>query len=162
LNKPYLAAMGSNLGDRDAHLDFALARLAPILSHLRASSRHETTPVDVVGVQPLFLNMAVVGETSLAPLDLLGVLQRVEQERGRTRPFPNAPRTLDLDLVLYGELIVDLPALRVPHPRFRDRRFVLAPLAEIAPDLRDPITGLTVDELLRKVPAQPTSRTPGV
>jgi 2-amino-4-hydroxy-6-hydroxymethyldihydropteridine diphosphokinase len=118
--------------------------------------------VDVVGVQPLFLNMAVVGETSLAPLDLLGVLQRVEQERGRTRPFPNAPRTLDLDLVLYGELIVDLPALRVPHPRFRDRRFVLAPLAEIAPDLRDPITGLTVDELLRKVPAQPTSRTPGV
>ena len=153
MNKPYLAAiaLGSNLGDRAAHLDFALDRLAPILSHLRASSRYETAPVDVVGEQSTFLNMAVVGETTLAPLELFAELQAIEGDRGRTRPYPNAPRTLDLDLVLYGELIVDLATLVVPHPRFRARRFVLEPLAEIAPAMRDPVTGLTVGELLARL-----------
>lgn len=153
MNKPYLAAiaLGSNLGDRAAHLDFALDRLAPFLSHLRVSSRYETAPVDVAGAQPMFLNMAVVGETTLAPLELFAELQAIESDRGRSRPYPNAPRTLDLDLVLYGELIVDLAALVVPHPRFRARRFVLEPLAEIAPAMRDPVTGLTVAELLQRL-----------
>ena len=153
MNKPYLVAiaLGSNLGDRAAHLDFAIDRLASVLSHLRVSSRYETAPVDVAGDQPMFLNMAVVGETTLAPLDLFAALQAIESDRGRVRPYPNAPRTLDLDLVLYGELIVDLAALVVPHPRFRGRQFVLEPLAEVAPAMRDPVTGLTVGELLQRL-----------
>lgn len=153
MNKPYLAAiaLGSNLGDRAAHLDFALDRLTQSLSHLRVSSRYETAPVDVAEDQPMFLNMAVAGETTLAPLELFAELQAIERDRGRVRPYPNAPRTLDVDLVLYGELIVDLAALVVPHPRFRERRFVLEPLAEIAPAMRDPVTGLTVGELLQRL-----------
>lgn len=144
-------ALGSNLGDRGAHLDFAVARLASILSHLRCSSRHDTEPVDVPGDQPLFLNMAAIGETDLAPRELLQALQAIEAARGRTRPYRNAPRTLDLDLVIHGNQVVDTPGLVVPHPRFRERRFVLEPLAEIAPDLRDPVSGLTVAALLARL-----------
>jgi len=145
-------ALGSNLGDRDSHLDFAIARLSPLLTDLRASPRHDTEPVDVVGDQPRYLNAAVVGRTTLNAVDLLAALQAIEQARGRERPYPNAPRTLDLDLVLYGNAVLSAPALVVPHPRFRERRFVLAPLAEIAPDLVDPVTGLTVRELLERLP----------
>ena len=145
-------ALGSNLGDRDAHLDAAIARLARVLGGLRVSSRHDTDPVDVIGEQPMFLNMAVAGTTRLAPHALLGVLRSIEQEQGRERPFRNAPRTLDVDLILHGNLVLDDPELTVPHPRFRERRFVLAPLAEVAPDMRDPVTGMTVAELLRRLP----------
>jgi 2-amino-4-hydroxy-6-hydroxymethyldihydropteridine diphosphokinase len=91
-----------------------------------------------------------VGETSLSARALLDTLLAVERDLGRERPFPGAPRTLDLDLILYGDAIVDeAPSLIVPHPRFRERRFVLEPLSEIAPDWRDPVTGRTVEELLR-------------
>ena len=141
-------ALGSNVGDRDAHLDCAVSRLSQLLTDFRLSSRYDTEPVDVVGDQPRYLNAAVVGRTSLEATDLLAALQQIEQDRGRERPYPNAPRTLDLDLILYGDAVMSAPDVVVPHPRFRERRFVLEPLAEIAPGLVDPMTGLTIRELL--------------
>src|SRR5206468_12706011 len=103
----------------------------------------------VPDLQPSFLNGAVVGETALTARQLLAELMAIEQERGRERTFPHAARTLDLDLVLFGDQKIDEPGLVVPHPQFRARRFVLEPLAEIAPDLRDPVTGLSIAELLK-------------
>ena len=141
-------ALGSNLGDRRAHLDFAVSRLQSLLGNLRVSSYYDTDPVGVPGNQPLFLNGAAVGETTLSARALLEALLAIERQDGRERPFPGAARTLDLDLVLYGSLVTDEPGLIVPHPRFRERLFVLEPLAEIAPDRLDPVTGLTVRELL--------------
>jgi 2-amino-4-hydroxy-6-hydroxymethyldihydropteridine diphosphokinase len=101
--------------------------------------------------QPRFLNAALVGLFDGTPRALLDTLMQIEEERGRERPFPGAARTLDLDLVLFGDRIVDDAGLTVPHPRFRERTFVLRPLADIAPDLVDPVTGKTVGELWEKV-----------
>jgi 2-amino-4-hydroxy-6-hydroxymethyldihydropteridine diphosphokinase len=145
-------ALGSNLGDREAHLDFAVARLCSLLSRLRQSSRFETAPVDVIGEQGLFLNAAVVGHTTQTPHHVLAVLHQIERERGRERQFVNAPRTLDLDLILYDDVVLDDGVLAVPHPRFRQRRFVLEPLAEIAPDMVDPVTGSTLRTLFEQLP----------
>jgi len=141
-------ALGSNLGDRQAHLDYAVARLSAILSSLVVSRWHDTEPVGV-GHQPRFLNGAAVGETTLGPRDLLNAILAIERERGRERPFAGAPRTLDLDLVLFGDRRIAEPDLVIPHPRFRERRFVLEPLAEIAPHLIDPSSGMTVAELAK-------------
>ena len=142
-------ALGSNLGDRDGYLRSAITALHPSISNLHVSTFHDTAPVGV-GPQPTFLNATAVGETSLAARALLDTLLAVERDLGRERPFPGAPRTVDLDLILYGDAVIDeAPSLIVPHPRFRERRFVLEPLAEIAPDWRDPVTGQTVEELLR-------------
>ena len=140
-------ALGSNLGDRRAHLDFAVARLQPLLHGLRVSRFHETMPVGAPGPQPLYLNAAAVGDTALTARELLDAVLAIEQARGRERPYANAPRTLDLDVVLFGDRVIDEPGLVVPHPRFRERRFVLDPLAEIAPELVDPVTGKTIAEL---------------
>jgi len=142
-------ALGSNLGDRRSHLDYAVSRLRSLLADLRVSGYYETDPVDMPGAQPLFLNAAAVGSTDASAQDLLRALLSIEAERGRERPHPGAARTLDLDLILYGSVVLNEPALVVPHPRFRERGFVLEPLAEIAPDLVDPVTGSTVGELLR-------------
>jgi 2-amino-4-hydroxy-6-hydroxymethyldihydropteridine diphosphokinase len=142
-------ALGSNLGDRRGHLDYAANALRTILSDLRISRYYETEPAGVQTAQPLFLNAAAVGATDLTARHLLGRLFDIERARDRERPYPNAPRTLDLDLILLGDLMVEEPGLAVPHPRFRERRFVLEPLAEIAPDLRDPVTGRSMAELLR-------------
>jgi len=140
-------ALGSNLGDREGHLGWAIERLRGPLTNLRASTFIETEPVGVPDAQPAYLNAAVVGETSSSPRDLIRLLLELEQQRGRTRTGLRSARTLDLDLILYGDLTLDEPDIVVPHPRFRERAFVLQPLAEIAPDWTDPVTGLTIAQL---------------
>lgn len=140
-------ALGSNLGDREGHLAWAIERLRGPLTNLRASTFIETEPVGVPDAQPAYLNAAVVGETSSSPRDLIRLLLELEQQRGRTRTGLRSARTLDLDLILYGDLTLDEPDIVVPHPRFRERAFVLQPLAEIAPDWTDPVTGLTIAQL---------------
>jgi 2-amino-4-hydroxy-6-hydroxymethyldihydropteridine diphosphokinase len=145
-------ALGSNLGDRRAALAFASERLASLLTDTVLSDIIETDPVgEGLEDQPLYLNAVLVGDTKLEARALLEALRQIETDYGRTRPFPGAARTLDLDLILFGEQTVVEPGLEVPHPRFRERFFVLGPLAEIAPDLRDPLSGLKVVELLRRL-----------
>ena len=141
-------ALGSNVGDRRAHLDYAVTALRALLTNIAVSRYYDTVPVGVSGPQAMFLNAAAVGETTLPPRALLEALLAIEQERGRERPYLNAPRTLDLDLILAGDTVLEEPGLVLPHPRFRERRFVLEPLAAVAPELRDPVSGRTVAELL--------------
>ena len=150
-----VVALGSNLGSRESHLEHAVVRLGDILDDLRVSRFLETAPEGVPDEQPPFLNGAAVGWSGADPRFLLDVLQAIELERGRKRPFPGAARTLDLDLILVGDLIADAPPLVLPHPRFRGRWFVLAPLVEIAPDLVDPVTGRTVRESLAELAGSP-------
>jgi 2-amino-4-hydroxy-6-hydroxymethyldihydropteridine diphosphokinase len=140
-------ALGSNLGDRRSHLDFAVRRLGTFLLGLRVSPYIDTDPVGV-GDQPLFLNAAAVGVSSLPARALLARLLAIEHERGRQRPSPGAARTLDLDLVLCGDEVMAEPGLEVPHPRFRERLFVLEPLAQVGASMVDPVTGRTVAALL--------------
>lgn len=147
---PVAVALGSNLGDRGLALDTAVSRLREYLPDLRVSRYHETEPVGV-GPQPRFLNAAAVGTSRVPAGTLLDAMLVIEASLGRERPSPGAPRTIDLDLILFGDLVVEEPGLVVPHPRFRDRAFVLEPLAEIAPEWRDPVSGLTVAELLRRL-----------
>ena len=149
---PVAIALGSNLGDRRAHLTFAVEQIAGLLDDLRLSPVIETEPAGVDEPQPPYLNAAVTGTTTLGAAELLEALLHIERERGRTRPAPRAPRTLDLDLILYGDRVVDRDGLTVPHPRFRERRFVLEPLAGLAGEWVDPVTGLTVSELLGALP----------
>lgn len=144
-------SLGSNVGDRRAHLNFAVASLRRILTNLSVSRYYETVPVGVSGPQAMFLNAAAVGQTSLTARAVLEALLAIEQQRGRERPYARAPRTLDLDLILLGDVVLDEPDLIIPHPRFRERRFVLEPLAEIAPDLKDPATGSPVSALLSRL-----------
>lgn len=143
-------ALGSNLGDRAAHLAWATDQLSRLLIDLRSSPPVETSPVDVEGEQPDYLNAVAVGRTSLRPHDLLRRLLALEQQRGRRREGTRSPRTLDLDLILYGTLVVADEHLQVPHPRFRERDFVLAPLAALAPRWRDPVGGETLAALWRQ------------
>jgi 2-amino-4-hydroxy-6-hydroxymethyldihydropteridine diphosphokinase len=145
-------AIGSNLGDRDRAIAFATTQLSTLLDNLEVSRVVETWPLgEGTENQPLYLNAVAVGDTDLSPRELLDALMAIETEGGRERPYPNAPRTLDLDIILYGDDIVSEEGLEVPHPRFRDRFFVLGPLAEVAPDMVDPVTGLRVGELLREL-----------
>jgi 2-amino-4-hydroxy-6-hydroxymethyldihydropteridine diphosphokinase len=152
LTTTVVIALGSNLGDRQAALDFAVARLAPLVSNLTVSSVVETEPAgEGLQDQPLYLNAVAIGHTALTAREMLDALLAIEQACGRERPYPGAPRTLDLDLILLGATIRNSTGLQVPHPRFRERTFVLGPLVEIAPEMIDPVTGLTVTQLLRKL-----------
>jgi len=141
-------ALGSNMGDRGAALAFAVDRLTEHLANLAVSAFIETAP-EGVGEQPAFLNAAVAGDWDRGARPLLDLLLAIEREAGRERPYPGAPRTLDLDLILLGSMVVSEPGLTVPHPRFRERGFVLGPLSEIAPDLVDPVSGRTIADLHR-------------
>ena len=145
-------AIGSNLGDRRAAVAFAAARLSTLLDAVALSDTVETEPEgEGLSDQPLYLNAVAVGETALGARALLDELMAIESAFGRERSYHGAPRTLDLDLVLLGDEVIEEPGLQVPHPRFRERFFVLGPLAQVAPDLRDPITGLRVGELLKRL-----------
>lgn len=124
-------ALGSNLGDREAHLRYAIARLSDVLTDIRVSSFHNTAAEGVDEPQPDYLNAAIAGVTTLGPHALLDRMLAIERERGRSRPSFRASRTLDLDLIFYGDQAINTPDLTVPHPRWRDRDFVTRPLREV-------------------------------
>lgn len=132
--------LGSNMGDRKAHLAHAIAAFGNVGWVTGVSGIYETAPQGYVD-QPAFLNMVTRLETPLAPERLLERIRTIERERGRIRTFPNAPRTLDIDILLFGDRVVDERGLRIPHPRMRERAFVLVPLLELEPGLVDPETG---------------------
>lgn len=147
-------ALGSNLaseaGDRETTLREAVRRLRSLGEVVRVSSFHDTAPVGYLD-QPRFLNGAVVLETELGPEALLRGLLEVERSMGRRREVPKGPRTIDLDLLLYGDAVIQSEELTVPHPEMHARRFVLEPLAEIAPEMRNPVRGLSVAEMLAEL-----------
>ncbi|MBF6592357.1 MAG: 2-amino-4-hydroxy-6-hydroxymethyldihydropteridine diphosphokinase [Ktedonobacterales bacterium] len=142
--------LGSNLGDRDALLRAALRALAPAVDILRVSSVYDTAPM-LVTEQPRFHNLVAEGTTRLDALALLRATQRVEAALGR-RPGPRyGPRPMDIDLLLYDDLVLATPELTVPHPRMAERAFVLAPLAELVPERTHPVLGAAIATLLRRL-----------
>ena len=145
-------SLGSNLGDRAAHLQRALDELATAgIEVARVSPFFRTEPLDY-RPQPWFLNGVAEIRTELLPLRLLSTLQRIERKMGRRRTLPKGPRTIDLDILFYDNAVVRTPALTIPHPRIGERKFVLVPLGELAPDLRHPVTRKTVREMLGETP----------
>lgn len=152
--KTIYLGLGSNIGNREAHLRSALERLSAAgLRILRVSPVYETEPVDYTG-QRWFLNLVVEAETEIFPMGLLSRVARIERALGRTRTIPKGPRTIDIDILLYGDSVVHTASLDIPHPRMAERRFVLAPLADLAPALRHPVTHRTIREMLDAAPSQ--------
>jgi 2-amino-4-hydroxy-6-hydroxymethyldihydropteridine diphosphokinase len=159
--KTIYLSLGSNSGDRLENLARARERLAAAdIRILRVSEVYETAPRDVPA-QPWFLNQVIEAESALLPRQLLSRLQKIERDMGRKRTVAKGPRIIDIDIVLFGESVISMPDLEIPHPRMMERRFVLEPLAELAPELRHPILNRSVREMLAKVADQQARRFSG-
>lgn len=144
-------SLGSNLGDREGNLRAAISKLSGVGTVTRVSSWFETEPVEFLE-QPWFFNCAVELETELTPHELLDAMLAIEKAMGRRRIQPKGPRLIDLDILLFGDVVMSDELLTIPHPALHERRFVLEPLAEIAPEVRDPRTKKKIVELLRELP----------
>ncbi len=145
-------SLGSNVGKRDEHIREAIRRLESAGRVVRISSFYETEPVEFRD-QGWFLNCAVALETELTPQQLMRAVLQIEQEMGRERTWPKGPRTIDIDILLYDNLVVGSAQLTIPHPAMQERRFVLEPLSEIGPEARHPVLKKTMRELLDELPA---------
>jgi 2-amino-4-hydroxy-6-hydroxymethyldihydropteridine diphosphokinase len=156
--KTVYLSLGSNLGERERNLEEAIALLEGAgVRVLRRSHVYETEPQEVRD-QPWFLNLVLEAATELFPKQLLACALKIERKLGRTRTRPKGPRTIDIDILLYGNAVIDAEELVVPHPRMAERRFVLEPLAELAPDLCHPVTRRSVREMLGAIEGQPMRR----
>lgn len=155
-NLVYLS-LGSNVGDRTANLEAAIARLSSLGKVVAVSSFYETEPIGFAA-QPWFLNCAVKLDTGKTPKQLLAGILALEQEMGRRRMQKNGPRTIDIDILLFGDSIIKTKGLIIPHPAMHQRRFVLEPLAEIAPDVPHPVFKRSIHELRDALPVGQTVR----
>jgi 2-amino-4-hydroxy-6-hydroxymethyldihydropteridine diphosphokinase len=158
VHKVVYLSVGSNLGDREGNLRTAIEKLKGIGNPIAVSSFYETEPVEVSGAQPWFLNCAVKLDTEKMPRQLIASILALEQDMGRQRKQQKGPRIIDLDILLFGSSIIEIPSLTIPHPKLHQRRFVLEPLAEIAPDARHPVFKRTIRELRDALPAGQTVR----
>ena len=157
MHKTVYLSLGSNLGDREANLRAAIAKLAEVGRVDSVSSFYDTEPIELTS-QPWFVNCAVKLDTEKMPRQLMAAILALEQEMGRQRKQQKGPRTIDIDILLFGSSVIDIASLTIPHPRLHERRFVLEPLTEIAPDARHPIFKRTVREMRDALPAGQTVR----
>lgn len=148
-NRVYLS-LGSNIGDREQQLHNAISQLGSLGRVTATSSIYETQPVDFTE-QPWFLNCVIALETSKSPADLMAEILKIEKEMGRRRTREKGPRPIDIDILLFGDMVLNTPELIIPHPAMANRRFVLEPLAEIAPQALHPVLNATIRELLDRL-----------